>query len=60
MFDINNQKVSDWSICNVPVLCIFDDQVPSKTMHNVIIHNFIPHLVLGFVVTEAVMIDEDA
>jgi hypothetical protein len=42
------------SECNVPVLCIWKGQIPTKTLQNVILHNFLPNTVLGFVVTEKV------
>jgi hypothetical protein len=38
--------------CNVPVLCIWKGQMPSKTMQNVILYNFLPNSVIGFAATE--------
>lgn len=43
-----------WDKCQTPVLCLFEGQVPSKTVHDVILHNFLPISVIGFIHTEEI------
>jgi hypothetical protein len=49
----NNNDSND-NLWNVPCLCIWKGQIPTRTVHNVVLHNFLPTTVLGFVATEKV------
>ena len=39
----------DWEQCHVVIHCIYKGQVPTKTLLDVILWNFLPNCVLGFV-----------
>jgi hypothetical protein len=52
--DIEARVADDWAECSTPVLCVFKGQVPSWTMHDVILHNFLRGTILGFVMTEKI------
>jgi hypothetical protein len=41
-----------WSLCDIPVMCLWDGQMPTVTLQDVILHNFLPNSVIGFLVTE--------
>jgi hypothetical protein len=47
-------RVDGWSKCSTPVLCVFKGQVPSRTVHEVILHNFLSGTILGFIMTEKI------
>jgi hypothetical protein len=41
-----------WDLCGTPILCIYKGDMPTKTLQDVVIHNFLPNSVIGFAVTE--------
>jgi hypothetical protein len=49
----NNNDSND-NLWNVPCLCIWKGQIPTRTVHNVVLHNFLPDTILGFVASEVV------
>jgi hypothetical protein len=50
--DDSNHVGWDDDLCKIPVLCIFEKQIPTNGWQDVIIHNFLPGRVIGYVVTE--------
>ena len=42
----------DWFLAGAPIHCIYKGQIPTKTLHDVVLFNFLPLAIIGFVATD--------
>ena len=42
----------DWFLAGAPIHCIYKGQVPTKTLHDVVLFNFLPLAIIGFIATD--------
>jgi hypothetical protein len=42
----------DWHLAGAPIHCIYKGQIPTRNLHDVVLYNFLPLAVIGFIATD--------